>query len=232
MKKIGLLIFIAAIVIGVGLANVISFGKFTGKIFSFSINSNVIGSGETATERRDLTEFNAIEVSGVFEVEALAGKDYSVEVEADDNLLPLIKTEMHGGVLRLTTEKSIASKNPIRVRVTAPNIENLEASGASKVSIGNISNENLEIRASGASKVMIAGETVDLALDISGASKVDAENLKSENVLVDASGASHASVSVVKEMKAEASGASSILYAGSPQNLTKKTSGASSIRQK
>lgn len=232
MKKIGFLIFILALIVGVGLANIFSFGKFTGRIFNFSCNSSVSGSGNSATEKRDVSDFRGINVGGVFLVETSAGKDFSVEVEADDNLLPLIKTEVRGGTLRLETEKKISSKNPIIVRISAPDIENLNVSGASKVSIENISNENLTIDASGASKVSVAGESANLVIDVSGASKIAAENLKAENVAVDASGASSVEIFAANELKTDASGASNIVYQGNPKNLIKKISGASSVRQK
>lgn len=232
MKKIGLLIFIAALIAGIGLANVLSTKESTDGIFNFSINHRVTGSGSITTEKRDLADFNAIDANGVVEVEATAGKDFSVEVEADDNLLAMVKTEVSGGVLHLKTEKSISTKNSIRVRITAPDIESLEVSGASKVSLDNIGNENLQIDSSGASKVSVAGTTANLIIDVSGASKIDAENLQSENATVDASGASGVRVFAANELKADASGASNIAYAGNPKNLIKKTSGASSIRQK
>ena len=232
MKKVGLIIFISALAIGVILANVFSFGKTTARFFNFSIGDKVCGSGNTASEKRDVADFQAIDVGGVFQVEITAQKDFDVEIEADDNLLPLIKTEVRGGVLRLETEKSISSKNPIRVRISAPDIQNLEVSGASKVSIANLSNENLEIDSSGASKVTVAGETANLIVDVSGASKIDAENLQTENASIEASGASAVSVYATNELKADASGASSIVYQGSPKNFSNKTSGASSVRQK
>lgn len=232
MKKIGLLIFISALIVGVCLANVFSFGKLTVRIFNFSVNYGVSGSGNVASEKRDLANFKAIKVSGVIQVEASAGKDFSIEVEADDNLLPLIETEVISGVLCLKTEESISTENPIHVRITAPNIESLEISDASKVSLENVGNENLQIDASGASKIAVAGATANLIIDVSGASKIDAENLQIESATVDASGASGVKVSAANELRADASGASNIAYAGNPKNLIKKTSGASSVRQK
>jgi len=232
MKKVGLIIFILALTIGLILANVFSFGKTTARFFNFSIGGGVSGSGNTASEKRDVADFQAIDVGGVFQVEVTAQKDFDVEIEADDNLLPLIKTEVRGGVLRLETEKRISTGNPIRVRISAPDIQNLEVSGASKVSLTNLSNENLEIDSSGASKITVAGETANLIIDVSGASKIDAENLKTENASIDASGASSVSVYATNELKTDVSGASSVIYQGSPKNFVKKTSGASSVRQK
>lgn len=233
MKKIGIIIFIIALIVGVTVANVFSWGKSSGRFFNFSFNSRgVQGSGSVKTEKRDVAGFNAIKVGGAVEVEIVAQKDFSVEVEADDNLLPFIKTELNADVLEIRTEKSLKTKNPIRVKISAPDIESLKVSGASKLSLANLKNDSLKIDASGASKIKIDGETRDLEVELSGASRLDAENLKAENANIDASGASNANVFVSGDLKADLSGASSLVYSGNPRNLEESTSGASSVRGK
>lgn len=103
MKKIGILIFIVAILVGVVFSNLFSFGRATGSIFNFSLGSGIKGSAVAGSEIRKETGFKGIEVGGVFQVEITAGKDFSVEVEADDNLLQYIKTEVEGDVLHIET---------------------------------------------------------------------------------------------------------------------------------
>jgi hypothetical protein len=120
----------------------------------------------------------------------------------------------------------------MRVRISMPQIESLDISGASNGSLTNVRNESLTIDASGASKIKVDGEARELIVDLSGASRLDAENLKSENVTVDASGASNATVMALNELNADASGASCIRYVGEPKNVDKKSSGTSSIKQK
>ena len=233
MKKIGFIIFIVAIIIGVTFANFFSWGKASARIFNFSVNfGGVKGSGNVVNEKRNLANFNAIEVGGIFEVEVVAQKEFSVEVEADDNLLQYIKTEVNGDTLEIRTEKSISPKSSIRIRISAPNIENLQVSGVSKVSVVNLKNETLKVDASGASKIKVDGETKNLEVELSGASKLDAENLKSENADIDGSGASNAAVNVSGDLKADLSGASKVTYTGNPKNLEKSTSGASSVKGK
>jgi len=233
MKKIGIIIFIVALILGVTFANFFSWGKTSAKFFSFSVNfGGIQGSGNVQNEKRNLADFDAIEVGGVFEVEVVAQKDFSVEVETDDNLLQYIKTEVKGSTLEISTTKRISPKGPIRVRISAPNVESLEVSGASKLTLANVKNENLKVDASGASKIKIDGETRDLEVELSGASRLDAENLKSENANIDGSGASNASINVSGDLKADLSGASHVTYAGNPKNLEKSTSGASSVRGK
>jgi hypothetical protein len=233
MKKIGFIIFIVAIIIGVTFANFFSWGKTSAKFFSFSVNfGGVRGSGDVRNEKRNVAEFNAIEVGGVFEVEVVAQKEFSVEVEADDNLLQYIKTEVRGGMLEISTDKKISPKGRVRIRISAPDIEKLQVSGVSKVSLIDVKNDSLKVYASGASKINVSGETKDLEAELSGASKIEAENLKAENANVDGSGASCASVNVSGDLKADLSGASKVTYTGNPRNLEKSTSGASSVKGK
>ena len=231
MKKIGLIVFIFALLVGVVLSNLTSFGGFSGRLFSFNMRGEK-GSGNVRTENREVSEFKAVDVSGAFEVEIIVQKDFSVEVEADDNLLQYIKTEVNGETLKINSEKSFKTGNPLKVRITAPDIDNLDLSGASKVSLVNLNNDSLDLDSSGASKIRIEGTTKTFTVDMSGASKLDAENLKAENVSVDSSGASSASVFVTNELKANLSGATNVVYAGSPKSVEKKISGASSVKEK
>lgn len=229
MKKTGIIIFAAAILIGVAFTSFLSLGNTTAKIFNFSIGSGTHGSGNVVLEKRDVGDFNGVDVGGVFQVEIVAQKDPGVEIEADDNLLPLIKTEVNGGVLKISTNGNIKSKSAIRVRISALDIDSIEASGASKVSVSDIKNSELKIDTSGASKVTLSGETGSLSVDISGASSLNANGLKAENATVDASGASYADVNVSEQLIADASGASKINYSGSPKSAEKHSSGAGHV---
>jgi hypothetical protein len=233
MKKVGIIIFAVALVVGLVVTNLFSFGRISDKFFNFSFNfKGVKGSGQTASEVRELSGFRAVDVSGVFQVEITAQKDFGVEVEADDNLLHLIKTEVQGGVLKIETACRVSTSNPIRIRVSAPDIDNLEVSGAANVTLNDLKNSSLVVDSSGASKIKIAGETAKLMIDVSGATKVDAENLKAENATVEASGASQIDVNVAGRLAADASGASKIVYSGTPSDIEKKTSGASKVSAK
>lgn len=230
MKKIGIMIFVAALAIGLVVSNMFSFGRATGKFFNFSMNfGGVHGSGNVASDKRDITGFRAVDVGGVFQVEITAQKEFSVEVEADDNLLPLIKTEVDDGVLKIETERKLSPSNPIRIRISAPDIDNLDVSGVANVTLNDLKNTGLSVDSSGASKIKITGETAKLTVDVSGATKVDAEDLTAETASVEASGASHVSVNVTGRLRTDASGASKIVYTGTPANVEKKTSGASSV---
>ncbi|HVF46676.1 MAG TPA: head GIN domain-containing protein [Pyrinomonadaceae bacterium] len=233
MKKLGFVVFAAALIVGLVVSNLIAFGRVSDKFFNFSFNfKGVKGSGTAASEKRELNGFHAVEVGGIFHVEITAQKDFGVEVEADDNLLRYIKTEVRGGKLSIEMDKKVSSKHTMKIRISAPDIDELEVSGAANVTVNDLKNTGINVDSSGASKIKIAGETAKLIVDVSGATKVDAGDLKSENATVEASGASHVDVNVTGQLRADASGASKIVYSGSPANVEKKSSGASHISPK
>jgi len=189
------------------------------------------GSGNVASEKREVSEFTKIDVSHVFQVEVTAQSEFGVEVEADDNLLQFIKTEVRGDTLHIELDQRVQTGNAMKIRISAPNLERVDASGASHVNISNLKNDELTVDTSGASKINVAGETGNLIVDVSGASQLDLSGLSAATANIEASGASKVNVNVANELIADASGASRITYAGSPK-VQKSTSGASSVSQK
>lgn len=233
MKKIGIMIFAAALIIGITVGSIFSFGKADRPFFNFSFNfKGVKGSGNSATEARNATGFKSVDVGGVFQVEISAQKEFGVEVEADDNLLQYIKTEVRGGTLYIETSKKVQATGPIRVRVNAPEIDHLDVSGVANVTANDIKSAEFGIDSSGASKVKITGETAKLNVDVSGATKIDAESLLVGDANIAASGASGVTLNVSGELRADASGASKILYTGTPSRVVKSTSGGSQVAAK
>ena len=232
MKKIGIIVFIGALVVGVLFSNLFSFGQASGRIFNFSLGRGIKGSGNTASEVRDLKGFKTVEVGGVFKVEITAQKDFSVEVSADDNLLEKIRTEVEDGVLKISTESRVNPSSPMIVRVSAPNIEHLDVSGVANVTVSDLKNSSFGLDTSGASKINLAGESDKVEIKVSGASKIDAENLRSRAATVDSSGASKITVFATESVRAEASGASKIVYAGGATDVVSNTSGASKVSPK
>lgn len=231
MRKVKIIVFIVALIIGLMFAKMFGF-SFGFHLPNVSVFSKVKGSGDIRNEKREVSDFRSVKTGGAITVDIVAQRDFSVEVEADDNLLEHIKTEVRGDTLKIYTEGSISTRNPIRVRIAMPQIESLDISGASTGTLTNVKNESLTVEASGASKIRIDGETGELKVDLSGASRLDAENLRAENTTVEASGASSATVTALNDLTAEASGASNIRYTGEPKNVKRNISGASSVRQK
>lgn len=231
MKRLGLLIFIVAVIGSLSLVSFVSGKSLMPSMPSFW--QSIKGSGNMKTERRNVPTFKAVDVGGASDVEIVVGREQSVELEYDDNLLPLVKTEVRGDTLHISREKgNIRSNNSLRVRITVAELDGLDLSGASKANVSGVKTEKFDLQVSGASKVSIDGTARDLELDLSGASSINAETLMVETASVEASGASRATVNVSETLKADASGASRISYLGNPKSVSRDVSGASSISAK
>jgi len=190
------------------------------------------GSGAMKLEKRDVPAFKALDISGAYEVEIVAQKEQSLEIEGDDNLLPLIKTEVNDGVLSISNEKSFSTKHKLRVRISLPTLEGISTSGASDIVASNIKSQDFNINMSGASNLKVSGETYKLDVDLSGAGEVDAKDLHARIVSVDSSGAAQADVYASEELRADVSGAGNVNYYGDPKTVKEGTSGAGTISKK
>lgn len=211
----------------------------------------VKGSGNVATETRELSSFNELRVGGAFEVLLKKGSSNSALLEMDDNLLELVETNVSGSMLRVRTKNGYNLNNTtkLKITITYTNINHIEVSGACNLSSeGTIESDEmicelsgagsmeLDVRSkrfsadiSGAGNMEIQGETSFQKLDLSGASSYKAYNFRSSESVVHASGASSARINVSGQLDAHASGASSIRYKGKPSDKDFHKSGAASI---
>ena len=199
--------------------------------------------------------FHAIEVSGGIDLYLSSG-DEAVAVSAkDESTRARIRTEVKDGVLKIWYEWkdglkiSVNVNNRLRAYVSYKNLDRLSASGGSDVIVdgtiksnslslnasggsdfkGRVEVSDLKIGASGGSDINISGSTQKLKIDASGGSDVDGYDLVSDECVVDASGGSDISITVNKELSAEASGASDVHWKGSATLKKSNASGAGSV---
>lgn len=211
------------------------------------------GNGVIKTEGRKTGDFSSIDVGGAINVYLKQGADRSVSIETDENLFEYIETSDDGDVLRIRPRRNINldPSGTVKVYVTAPAFTRLHVSGASKIisdsritsekemdiDISGASEVRVDIKApritaelSGASNMVLTGETKDFSVGGSGASNARCFELLTENANVDLSGASGADVFASVSIHGEASGASHIRYKGNA-TVQSNTSGAGSIKK-
>lgn len=216
---------------------------------------NVIGeqgNGKVVKQDRKVSSFTAVDVSGAFEIVLTQGETETVTVEADENLLPLIRTIVEGNELRIDTkDRPIHHVTVMKVYVTIKDLKkidisgavdikttnqmklnelNMDASGASKSRL-DIAVQKLTLDCSGASKMHFTGMAVDVRMDLSGASNIFAFDFPAETYSIDLSGAGKAQINVTKSLYVEVSGAGDVAYKGNPSQVDQNVSGAGSIRK-
>jgi hypothetical protein len=191
----------------------------------------VHGSGVRQTEKRDLPSFTSIETAGAFEVEVNCQKPASFEIEADDNILPLIQTEVRNGVLHVSTTKHYSSSRGIVLRITVPDLESVKSTGAGKFRVSDVKNDSFEIQSTGAAQVVASGQSKSVKIGSTGAGKIDAHNLRAETADVSVTGAASVDVYATDQLNVTVSGAGRVTYSGNP-NVNKKVSGAGQVIKK
>lgn len=189
----------------------------------------VKGSGTSKTEVRTVSTFDALDVSGGYDVDLTIDPSAAqeVSVQGDDNLLPYVETVVEGTHLRVRTKSSTSLSPFPSVHVRAKALHALSLSGATHVHVTGVDEDKLSIHASGKADVTASGRADALDLDVSGATALHLASLSAKNVKVSASGASSLEVHASDSVTGNASGATHVRYRGAKPTLT--TSGTASI---
>ena len=191
----------------------------------------VRGSGVRKTETRDLPAFTAIETTGAFDVQVTCQKTPSFEIEGDDNILPLIQTEVRNGVLRVSSHKPFNTRQPISLRINVADLTSVSSTGAGKFVVSNLKNENFEIRSTGAAFVTAEGQSTSVKIRSTGAGKIDSHDLRAARVEVNVTGAAAVDVYASEQLDVTVSGAGRVTYSGDAR-VTKRVSGAGQVNKK
>jgi hypothetical protein len=196
---------------------------------AFSSNS-VEGNGMPASDQRAVASLHALEVSGGMMVDVRVGPAPSLLVEADSNLLPLIRTEASGDTLRISSERALRSKNPIRVTYTVPSLTDLGASGSGMLTVSGLNGAPLAVRKSGSGATRVEGRVASLSVQSSGSGQLDASALHSASANLNLSGSGSMMVGQLRGDFANinVSGSGSMQAGGAVQSLTVRTSGSGS----
>jgi len=215
----------------------------------------VTGSGVIKTETRQVSDFNSIVIDYPADITVQQGKSESLKIEADDNLLPQLNTEVREGALYFeNTERNWRDRvNPsksVKVTITVVDLNRIQfptagkmlieslktdsldisVSGAGDVTLTDMDADSLDFNLSGAGNINIDGATEKLSLRISGLGNFNGSDLQSQEADVAISGAGSATVWAKETLDASISGAGSIDYYGSP-DVSERISGVGSVHR-
>lgn len=206
------------------------------------------GNGTVVEEERSLENFSAITIEGSYTIELEQGAP-GLTIRTDENLLPLIQTEVKRNTLRLSNTQNIKGSDGVTIRIRYPELEKLEVGGAAKITntgtmqTGSLEIEvrgaamvdlemevrKLELELSGASSVNFQGTARQLQADLSGAGNLEAYELQVRDAVVNLSGIGSAEVYVTDNLQAKVSGVGGIRFKGEPRNIQRQVSGVGSI---
>ncbi len=155
------------------------------------VTGGVRGSGEVVSEPREVGEFDAVRLASVGELRITQGEAAALTVEADDNLLPLITTEVRNGTLVIGTRPNQSirpSTGPIYT-LTVTTLEEVDISGSGNVLSEPLNSAGLTLNISGSGSIQLDGAAVnEMEIGVSGSGNVTIADLVTEALAVDISG--------------------------------------------
>jgi hypothetical protein len=179
-------------------------------------DSEVEGSGQAASEHRAIGAATVLEVEGDVRIEMRFGDEPGVELTGDDNLLPLVETQMERGRLLIRTKEDVDPALPLVARVTLPRLTKIEGSGAVDIDVSGIEGDALDIELSGSGEIVAKGKVDHLRVDISGSGEANLEELQARAVELDLSGSADVDLGAPETLDVDVSGSATVRYSGDP----------------
>jgi len=184
-------------------------------------------------ETRQVSGFTGINASSMFDITVTKGSAESLTIEADDDAMPYVRSEVKNGVLNLylSNEKQLKEIKTLKATIVMKNLDQATLSGACKLTANDLfSPEKFKAGCSGASNLVVNVNTNLLSIESSGAGKIQINASVSGDADINVSGASK----IKGELKANnvslgSSGACSIELTGSAKDFKINTSGTSNI---
>jgi hypothetical protein len=207
-------------------------------------NRNVV-----SEERSIRSNFEIINVQQGINLYITQGKPTAISVEADDNILDLLITEVKNNELNIYFEKNVYQSKARNVYLTTNTISKIKtSSGASVKSENTLQVKSLDLDSSSGSSIKIYvnaeevtsqsssgadidiyGKTQTFSANASSGSSIDADKLETVDAYAKASSGANIDVNVSGKFTANASSGGDIDFEGNPTNVDKNTSSGGSV---
>lgn len=192
-------------------------------------DSGVKGSGVMKEETRVFSGFDAIRIENSADVIVKEGAEPKCTISTDDNLLPLILTEVEADTLRIDTQSSCSTSLGIKVVVEMPLLTSAEIHGSGSFIIREAIGETLTLRIDGSGDIVVEGEADELKARINGSGDIRAGDFKVKKADVAINGSGDIHVYATGDLSAEVRGSGDIFYRGTPKSIHKAVFGSGDI---
>lgn len=170
-------------------------------VFPFTNTFASFTGSNAVKETRNLSDFSSIELVCSADLFITQGNTQSVVVEADEELMSHLFTEVENGTLKVYIKKYHRSIHVAKVYVTVPNLEIVSLVGSGDMTFTDVFKtndfkikivgsgdlnapldaKNVELIIAGSGDVKLSGVKGDFQIDVSGSGDTYAKNLKLNN---------------------------------------------------
>lgn len=212
--------------------------------------TGIKGNGEVVSEDRTISSnFNEIKVQQGIQVYITQGNSTELKVEADENIIDILRTEVKNNKLNIYFDKNVYKASSRKVYLTTSDISKIEtSSGASVKTENTIETTILELDSSSGSAIKmyvnadeissssssgatinIYGKSKEFSAMASSGSSIDADKLETINATAKVSSGANIDLNVSGKLIAKASSGGDIDYEGNPTEVNKDTSSGGSV---
>lgn len=204
---------------------------------------------------KDIGTYDAIHISGPFEVTLTNGQEGSISFEGDEKELEKVthkikNKELHVGLKKTRfwdscnnlkgkiyveipvenlNELSISGSGSVKGRIPESNELKLFISGSGDLHI-NASTDTLVCSISGSGDIYVTGVARALKASISGSGSVIAEEFEAEKVEVRIAGSGDAKVYATQSLEVSIAGSGDVSYRGNPNKISQDIVGSGKVR--
>jgi hypothetical protein len=209
----------------------------------------VKGSGKLATERRDVPVFSGIELRLHADVYISQGDKQSIQIEAEENILPVIITSVKDDELLIDSDEGHRATMPVNIHITVKDLCLLELTGSGSItSLNSFNCDMLTMRLSGSGemhstviansvkatlagsgKIDIKGLSQNSDLRITGSGSINAQNLESNDASVSISGNGACKLDVINELLVNITGIGNVYYLNEPATIRSRITGQGDV---
>ena len=191
------------------------------------------GSGHVRSESRTVQGFDQVVLTGSGELTITQGGAESLTIEAEDNILPLLRSDVSGGRLTLGGKDNagFSATQPIRYKLAVKDLRAVSVSGSGDATAAQLKTDRFTVDISGSGSLSVAGSADLQKVTISGSGAYNAPDFATKETQITISGSGHAVVKASDRLDATVSGSGEALYVGAPQ-VTSHVSGSGSVRQR
>jgi len=210
----------------------INIGGFAGRGISQIISggSGVSGNGKKEEEKRDLQSFSDIQSLIAGDVTISRGEAWSVTIEAEENIIPLISTEIAGGRLKVSASGSFSTTKPIKVAVTvAADINEISLLGSGDLVMDLIDQAKLAVNLQGSGDVRLSGQVQALDLRLMGSGDIKATGLRSDEATITLMGSGDVGVDVRDNVSVTLMGSGDVVIHGYPKKVKTSAMGSGEV---
>jgi len=190
--------------------------------------TTVTGSGHLVSRQFDLDGFSQIDADSGAQVDVTRGGAFSVNVETDDNVAPLLDLSVASNTLRIRVNADSVTNVTVLVKVTMPKLTGVTLNGGSSL-VGELEGEGLTVSLNGGSHITLSGTAGGVAIDTNGGSQAMLGDLAAEDVELNADGGSIIEINASGRVSGLAKAGSQIIVTGSPSSVEVETESGAQV---